>query len=404
METLTELEALFEWHPPPLKLAEVHMGGSRSKSSRPPSFYDKHIAPHLICKELVHVPNLHKKIASVVDQKLEALYDPYGQLMLPAPAPTDLYPTGLRDARSREMDDGIKDEKGVVEFYLRTTGEFCVRVASTIALHPSQWTTVLTWSASTSQRSHAICDGSLQVRSYDPWMEGLMTTELLEALMEIRERYRDLATWEMKSLTVGNGDVMLKIMEMVASGEEFSWSTCAGDECGERKGRNKHRMHNPRRGEDAPETLEFFTAPWTESDPTDAFIAVGSHDSQSAQPMNEHIDDILNCALRRAGSSLDIAREFNRQLEEDGRKGRSRSPRKLNAQPAGSGGSFSTARQSSPSKVRFEEPEDTSPRSNSKKKRKRRSQPEVPKVPAVTARSFIQQVSNSMGWFAFESY
>ena len=35
-----------------------------------------------------------------------------------------------------EIEDIMKDEMSVVEFYSKTTTRYCVRVASTLALHP----------------------------------------------------------------------------------------------------------------------------------------------------------------------------------------------------------------------------------------------------------------------------
>lgn len=386
-EGLDQLYSLFEWHPPPLQLAPIRMGGSRSKSSRPPGFYDKHLAPDLICKELVHIPNLHKKVASVVDQKLDALRGPDGRIALPSITSDILTSKELRDEQVEELEHRMKDEKAVVEFYAKTTAAYCVRVASTIALHPSKWKSVLNWSASTSQRSKAICDGSLQVRSYQPYMDELLDVDRLKELMEVGERYKDLATWEMKSLSVGNVGVMLEVMNMVAAGGLFPWSTCNGTCVSDKKAR-KHRSERAIRGIDARETLNFFTAPGNDPE-----LGNGTYNPQSLYPST--INDILDRALRRGGSSLEQAQAFNRELEEDVRRADSRSVTEgpMEQRPDLETGSSLTPQLT---RVRFQEPDksDEPRRPISPRKRRAGSDDEIPAHEIVTAQSLIQQVKH----------
>ena len=383
---IDQLYSLFEWHPPALLLAPVKMGGSRSKSSRPPAFYDKHLASHLTCRKLVHIPNLHKKVACVVDQKLDALRGPGGQINL-APITSDtLTSEKLRDEVVTDAEHRMKDEKAVVEFYAKTTGNFCVRVASTIALHPTSWKSVLNWSASTSQRSKAICDGSLQVRSYLPHMDDLMDPDRLKELMEVGEHYKDLATWEMKSLSVGNVGVMLEVMSMVIEGGQFSWSTCTGSCVNDKKPR-QHKTETALRGADAIETLEFFTAFWNDHD-------MGDHDTFESQESNisDTNDDKLDRALRRGGSSLEQAKKFNRELEADGRRAQSKilAARSVKRLP-----NVETLT-SPPAKVRFQEPEksDKVLRPSPSRKRKAGSEGAVASHEVTTAQSLIQQVNH----------
>lgn len=383
-EDLDQLYSLFEWHPPRLQLAPKIMGGSRSRSSRLPGFYDKHLAPDLICRQLVHVPNLHKKLGSVVDQKIEALRGPDGRIALPPINSDILTSSALRNYQMEEFEHRMKDEKAIVEFYAKTTGALCVRVASTLALHPSQWRSVLVWSASTSQRAKAVCDGSLQVRSYLPYMDDLLGPDRLKELMAVGERYKDLATWEMKSLSVGNGGVMLEVMSMVAAGGPFPWSKCSGSCVREKKAR-RHQVERALRGADAAESLSFLTTPW--SDPE---IDNSAYDSQSPRP--DSIDDILDRALRRSGSSLEQAQAFNRELEEDGKRHTNfASVAEVDKGPSSPPDTSLTPR--SASKVRFVEPEqsDTRRRSSSRK-RKFGSENDTRAHEVVTSQSLIQQV------------
>ena len=70
---MQELEALFAWNPCLASLASKAMGGSLSTSTRDPLWYDLHLAPDRICRRLVHVKDLHKKVAAVVDEKLQEI-------------------------------------------------------------------------------------------------------------------------------------------------------------------------------------------------------------------------------------------------------------------------------------------------------------------------------------------
>lgn len=388
VQGLEELYSLFEWHPPPLQLAPVSMGGSRTKSSRPASFYDKHLAARLICRELVHIPNLHKKVASIVDQKIDKLRGSDGRIALPPITSDVLTSKELRDEHVEELEHRMKDEKAVVEFYAKTTGYYCVRVASTIALHPTRWKSVLNWSASTSQRSKAVCDGSLQVRSHQPYMDGLIDADRLRELMEIGTRYKDLATWEMKSLSVGNAGVMLEVMNMVSKGGRFPWVACSGS-CVNDKRPRVHTVENPPRGTDAAETLDIFTTPWADSDTgnTNPCDSQGTH-------VFETNDDILDRALRRGGSSLEQAQEFNRELEEDGRRANSKRAAERMKERQSDVQRDSSLTPQSARLVRFQEPEnaDESLRPSASRRKTFRSEENVPAHNVVTAQSLIQQV------------
>jgi len=153
-----ELDALFNWNPPPLSLAPTDEGGSRSKSTRPASFYDMHIANRLILKHIVHVKHLHKKIACVVDNKLRSIEEQGVTLPLPtAPFMTAAQCLGSLTA----LDTLMKRETSIQEFYRYPTSMYCVCVTSTLALHPTIWSSVLNWSMVPNHSGYAICDGSL---------------------------------------------------------------------------------------------------------------------------------------------------------------------------------------------------------------------------------------------------
>jgi len=309
--TKAELDALFNWNPPPLSLAPKEEGGSRSKYSRPASFYDMHFADRLILKHIVHVKHLHKKIACVVDNKLKSIEENGITL----PPPTKGFHT--EEERLEDLDlqnTQMKNETSVQLFYQCITVRFCVYVASTLALHPNIWSSVLDWSIVPCRSGYAICDGSLQIKSPSapkrgpngelrPFVWDFIKPDKQQKLAEIKTRYKDLATWEVKSLSVGDQDVMLGVITMAVNDGAFRWTLCSGDPCSS----TEHVVHNDVRGLDAPETLSLVTTPWYDPDL--------SEDEQSQTSQLERTqEEIWDDSLKRGGSSLEIVHELQQQL------------------------------------------------------------------------------------------
>jgi hypothetical protein len=83
----------------------------------------------------------------------------------------------------------------------------------------------------------ATCDGSLQFpykfhqkRALDGSVKkpDFIDAGLWQEMMEVHKKYRDIATWEIKSLSVGDAGVMLGVMAMATGKEPFEWKTCPG--------------------------------------------------------------------------------------------------------------------------------------------------------------------------------
>ena len=73
-------------------------------------------------------------------------------------------------------------------------------------------------------------------------------------LMEVNKKYGDLATWEIKSLSVCDSRVMLGVVAIAAGLEEFEWATCNDPD--HPKGTKKH---------EAPRTVQLLDDPATMS-------------------------------------------------------------------------------------------------------------------------------------------
>ena len=79
---------------------------------------------------------------------------------------------GFCTAKDRErgvmhVEKIITDEKGVANFYDKTTATFCMPLALTLALHPktltADWTGLLVWMQSVSSSGYAIVDKELWI-------------------------------------------------------------------------------------------------------------------------------------------------------------------------------------------------------------------------------------------------
>jgi hypothetical protein len=103
---------------------------------------------------------------------------------------------------------------------------------------------------------HAIADDALQFPPFNPVEkshEDMLMSHLSDPeqtlLEEVKRCFPDLATWEIKSLSVGHADVMKFIS--LFEGQEFPWKYCDSF-C-----KNHHHRPSVRPGIDADNT------PWT---------------------------------------------------------------------------------------------------------------------------------------------
>lgn len=306
---MEELESLFAWNPLQFQLATKEMGGSLSTYTRDPAWYDMHLAPDRICKRLVHVKDLHKKIAAVVDDKLCKIRN--DGITLEPPTVINFVRKEIRDVRLKRTNQPTKNEECLREYYKACTAEFCIPVASALALHPTTWASHIRWSSSPIAKGNAICDGSLQVltmlnynkrqicRTRKHVGPDYIDPSLWNELMEVREKYGDLATWEMKNLSVGDVRTMLGIVAMAGGvAEPFSWKTCNDPHHPE--GKKKHF---------APPTIQLLDDPSTMS-------KFGLDDPQliSTSLQQSDLNVYSDMSLRRGGSSLENAVKCDQQL------------------------------------------------------------------------------------------
>jgi len=144
--------------------------------------------------------------------------------------------TQSRSIRRAEMEQTtFAREDGVAEKYYGTTRTYCVPVASTLFLHPfsSKWGQIIDWTKETYNSRFAIADGTLRFITSDQtfWKEVAenMDSETRGVIEHLRDsQYKDLNTFEFKSLQVGDDAVMKEIVAM-ASQSSFHWVLCKQD-------------------------------------------------------------------------------------------------------------------------------------------------------------------------------
>jgi len=127
----------------------------------------------------------------------------------------------------------VADESDVVERYMNTISAICLPIASTISLWPTsaKWGGKhLTWTTSANTEGYAIADGVLRLASMDTErkseVERNLGAQAFSCLLELEHKV--LATWEIKSLTVGDEDVMEEIHRKAVWRESFNWLQCPG--------------------------------------------------------------------------------------------------------------------------------------------------------------------------------
>lgn len=238
--------------------------------------------------------NLHNNIAAVVDEKLRSYNND-----VTLPPQSGIVTKALRDSEVEETEDVMKDEMSVVEFYSKTTTRYCVRIASTIALHPATWSSLLSWSAIPCLGGRDIPGGSLQVLSLrtrgssDEGGNSNSRRDFVEAqtwsrLMEAKDKYEDLATWRMVTPSTEDTSIMLGVMFMAYTGE-FQWTLCVPSTTSFPSAYECPKLPSPQRALDSPEIRSL----------------VGGLSSLDLESMKDVVaDQILDDALRRGGSSF----------------------------------------------------------------------------------------------------
>jgi hypothetical protein len=304
-DVLEELRSLFDWNTPVLSYG-VGRGTSEYelRKARQVAFYDMHIASSRTCKRVVHVPYLHKKIAHIVDAKMQKICDE--NITLQAPSAGDFTNAALREKKVKWKGNPLTQKRSVVDYYSVVTSGCFLPIASALAFHPKLWETIITWSGQPRCTALGSYGASLQIIQLDMGKDyfgpEVMDAEVLERLEEMEARQDDLATWEILSLSVEDTDAMLGVLTMATMSidGEFNWMTNSGSPCA-LEDDNLPKVPSQKRIVDAPEALALVESPWNVYESSTAGIITPKTLDSPA--------DILDASLRRGGSSFKAVRD-----------------------------------------------------------------------------------------------
>jgi hypothetical protein len=145
--------------------------------SRPAAFYDKHLASHLILERVVCLDTLVSAMASTVDQTIE---DAISKHLLPK-SNEFLQSARMIERYVSRVEWTPYHESGVAEISSKRVSEFCMPIASTLAIHPSsrEWDAALVWTIDQTDARWAIADGVLRI-STKVTENGHLMQQLLE--------------------------------------------------------------------------------------------------------------------------------------------------------------------------------------------------------------------------------
>jgi len=219
--TLSDFQEIFSYHPPLLRMHPTKH--KRSKNTRAPGHYDRHLRKDLRLKRVVFAPSIIDDLNEIADNAVTAALQA-GRL----PAGLNQLTEELFDAIRAEKKTIMLDEGTVGRFYESTTAAYLPKVASTLEFGNPSWSAgSLFWTqVSPSTKAVAVADGFLTLDlSQEPGTES-------DDLADIAKMFPSLAVWEFKSVLAGSKRVFDAIVAFSMTGEDFPWTGCEhGDDC-----------------------------------------------------------------------------------------------------------------------------------------------------------------------------
>lgn len=222
-EVRRELHALFNWKPrrlyysPPVPRTTT----TKSTSTCPPSYFDRHFSPNLILEHVKPLTSLVSDLEQNVDRALSAASATLSRAW-------NVLTAEARKSFVFSHSDIVRDENDVASVYERTTPWFCAPVASALGLHPkaSQWQTLLGWTRSFNSAGYAtaVADGELRIlerRDEDETanMMSTMDSDTRDIVREMMNASSSLGTWEFTA----SDDVIKAVGKL---GSSFTWTRC----------------------------------------------------------------------------------------------------------------------------------------------------------------------------------
>lgn len=292
-EVTEELHSLFEWNPPALQISHdfepVDNAGIEALASRS-VFYDRHIAGSLRCSRVLHIPDLHKRVSQIPDEKLHILGGNIQE------QPDMLISKGRRDAQEEEWAEPIKHRLALKMYYHTVVGMYCLAAASALALQPEIMLSRLRWTLQSQSDDLASYAASLCARhnrgALNDHPELKIDSPLLKEITQLGLAYTALATWEFADMTIDGTDSMLGVVVLATSKSDQSFPWKSGSNLPLSDLIAKYPHPKPSHGHDAS-VVEALVRDLPTKGPVD--------ESNSELSPLERLDE----SLRRSGSSID---------------------------------------------------------------------------------------------------
>ncbi|KAG6907649.1 hypothetical protein DXG01_008099 [Tephrocybe rancida] len=242
---------------------------TKSKNTRPPAQFDKHLHPELTLKRVIYCPSMVKDFAAIANN---ALSQYVSHRPLPSTERTlnedgvdtnDFPGNGSRDDSIHDIEiviNKIVNEESVRDIYAATLVPQCLTVASTLAFHLPLWSRgYLEWEKTTyTDENFGIADGFFKCVNRPAKSACGLVPPLSALSRKMMEYFPNLAVWEFKNLLAGSLGVFEGIREL-ARNDQFQWTGCeAGHLCGVIKknhptsGSDKPLVYWEKLGPDAP--------------------------------------------------------------------------------------------------------------------------------------------------------
>jgi len=208
------LSAFFQLKPVPYVEGE---NASKSKSTRPPKFFDLHLHEPLQLKTVVVSEELTQRFSSICDQKVRA----FDAKVINAPGSASvIFPVLTAAEAISKKKVVVNSETCIVGDHSTRTAAFCTEVASKL-LFGLEMPDVLTWEKTDRTAEQALPDGYVTLKEKP---DAHLCQEQIAILNSLRTHLlHRLALFEFKSLRAGG---LRKMTEIVNSAGEFSWMTC----------------------------------------------------------------------------------------------------------------------------------------------------------------------------------
>ncbi|KAF8907628.1 hypothetical protein CPB84DRAFT_1843848 [Gymnopilus junonius] len=184
----------------------------------PISFYDRHIASHLILENIVYLPSITQSLSKTCETELQSFFKDGGQFSS----------TGYNMFPLKCGNTSFYDATDVSSYYHRYIGSVCTRYAYKLALRPDDkaWGSPLYMDIFPGDpRPNLTTEAWLEVPDFiltNPELFKGLSKTIEGKLKGLLNKYPRLATWDMFAMT----EEAQKMFQTLRGNQLFKWETC----------------------------------------------------------------------------------------------------------------------------------------------------------------------------------